>query len=72
MGNTEIVAEILRRGVEAGEVREDVAIEHIADLLTEIHLAYADRVMIVDAPLDPALSGGILACMLTGALVNRD
>ena len=67
-----LIEEILRRGVEAGEVRADVAIEHIADLLSEIHLAYSDRVVIDDAPLAPALSDGILACMLTGVLVNRD
>ena len=67
-----LIEEILSRGVEAGEVRVDVAIEHIADLLTQIHLAYSDRVVIEDAPLDPALSEGILACVLTGVLANRD
>ena len=67
-----LIEEILRRGVEAGEVRVDVGIDHIADFLTEIHLAYSDRVVIDDASLDPSLSEGILACMLTGVLVNRD
>jgi len=63
-----LIHQILLRGVDAGEVRRDVEIAHMADLLTAIHLAYTDRVVIHDAPLDPALSDGILACMLTGVL----
>ena len=64
----QLIREILRRGVRVGEIRRDVAIEHMADLLTEIHLAYADRVVIEDAALAPSLSEGILECMLTGVL----
>ncbi len=66
-----LIEEILRRGAEAGEVRADVRVEHMADLLTEIHLAYTDRVVIDDGPLDPALSEGILACILTGVLSDQ-
>jgi len=66
-----LIEEILRSGAEAGEIRADVEIEHMADLLTEIHLAYTDRVVIEDAPLDPTLSEGILACILTGVLSDR-
>jgi len=43
----------------------------MADLLTEIHLAYTDRVVIEDAPLKPALSNGILECILTGVLDDQ-
>jgi AcrR family transcriptional regulator len=67
-----LIEEILRRGIEAGEVRTDIELDHIADLLTTIHLAYSDRVVIEDAPLDPALSDGIVACVLTGILSARD
>jgi AcrR family transcriptional regulator len=63
-----LIREILRRGARSGEVRADVQIDHMADLLTEIHVAYTDRVVITGAPLDPALSEGILACMLRGVL----
>ena len=63
-----LIEEILRRGVEQREVRLDVDVEHMADFLTAIHLAYSDRVVIEDAPLDPALSAGIVSCMLTGVL----
>ncbi len=66
-----LIEEILRAGVEAGEVRCDIEIEHMADLLTEIHLAYTDRVVIEDAPLKPALSNGILECILTGVLDHQ-
>ena len=65
-----LIETILRSGAEAGEIRADIEIEHMADLFTEIHLAYTDRVVIDDAPLAPALSDGILACMLTGVLTN--
>ncbi len=63
-----LIGEILRRGASSGEVRADLQIEHMADLLTEIHVAYTDRVVITGAPLDPALAEGILECMLRGVL----
>ena len=66
-----LIEEILRRGVDQGEIRTDVQVEHIADLLTTIHLAYSDRIVIEDAPLDPGLSEGIVACTLTGVLSAR-
>ena len=63
-----VIEEILRRGVECGEVRADVEVSHMVDLLTEIHLAYTDRVVISGAPLPPSLVRGVLACMLRGVL----
>jgi TetR/AcrR family transcriptional repressor of uid operon len=67
-----LIEEILRRGARSGEVRADVQIEHMADLLTEIHIAYTDRVVITGVPLDPALTEGILECMLRGVLCNSE
>ena len=67
-----LIEEILRLGVRSGEVRADVEIEHMADLLTEIHVAYTDRVVITGAPLDPALTEGILECMLRGVLCHSE
>jgi len=64
----QLIEEILRRGTRAGEVRADVEIGHMADLLTEIHVVYTDRIVITGAPLDPALAEGILECMLRGVL----
>jgi AcrR family transcriptional regulator len=66
-----LIEEILRRGIEQGEIRRDVAVEHMADLLTAIHLAYSDRVVIEDASLDPDLSEGIIVCMLSGVLARE-
>jgi AcrR family transcriptional regulator len=66
----ELITQILRRGRDAGEVRDDVEIDHMADFLTEVHLAYTDRVVITGAPLDPALVEGVLECML-GAVLSR-
>jgi AcrR family transcriptional regulator len=63
-----VIEEILRRGATSGEVRSDVAIEHMTDLLTEIHLAYTDRVVITGAPLGPSLIEGVLECTLRGVL----
>ena len=63
-----LIGEILRRGVESGDVRVDVEVAHMVDLLTEIHLAYTDRVVISGAPLAPSLVRGVLACMLRGVL----
>ena len=65
-----LIEEILVRGVRSGEVRGDVEIGHMVDFLTEIHLAYTDRVVISGAPLDPSLVEGILECMLRGVLAE--
>jgi len=67
----DLIEEILRRGVAEGEIRTDIEVDHMADLLTTVHLAYTDRVVIEDAALDPGLSEGVLACMLTGVLAAR-
>ncbi len=67
-----LIEEILHRGATAGEVRADVQIDHMADLLTEIHLAYTDRVVISGAQLDPTLVEGVLECMLRGVLAQND
>lgn len=66
----QLIVGILRRGLEAGEVRHDVEVDTMADLLTTIHLAYSDRVVIEDAALASSLSEGIVACMLTGVLAT--
>ena len=63
-----LIEEILRRGAELGDVRGDVEVEYMADLLTEIHLAYTDRVVISGERLDVALAEGVLECMLRGVL----
>ncbi len=59
---------ILRRGVESGEVRPDLCVEHMADFLTEIHLAYTDRVVVTGAPIASGLARAIPECMLRGVL----
>ena len=63
-----VIEQILRRGVDSGEVRADLELAHMVDFLTEIHLAYTDRVVISGAPLAPSLVRGVLACTLRGVL----
>ncbi len=53
-----------------GEIRADVEIGHMADLLAEVHLAYTNRVVTEDAPLEGVLSKGVLDCILTGVLAD--
>jgi AcrR family transcriptional regulator len=67
----QLISQILQRGAQAGEVRADVPTEHMADLLTEIHLAYTDRVVISGAPLDARLAEAVLECMLRGVLAQN-
>jgi AcrR family transcriptional regulator len=64
----ELITQILRRGRAAGEVRPDIAIDAMADFLTEVHLAYTDRVVITGAPLADDLVQGVLDCMLGAVL----
>jgi AcrR family transcriptional regulator len=67
-----LIEGILQRGVESGEVRSDLGVEHMADFLTEIHLAYTDRVVVTGAPIPPGLAEAIPECMLGGVLCHSE
>jgi AcrR family transcriptional regulator len=60
-----LVEEILRRGVAAGEVRSDLEVAHMADLLTEIHFAYANRQLLTGIPVPDALAQDLVEGMLS-------
>ena len=62
----DLTTEILKAGVEAGEVRVDLPIEAMADLLTEIHFAFANRQLHTGQAVEHAEA--ISACMLGGVL----
>ena len=64
-----LAAENLRRG--GRPVREDLEVSHMADFLTEVHIAYTDRIVITGAPLEDSLSETVLGCML-GAVLRND
>lgn len=60
-----VVQAILERGAVRGEVRTDVAAEHLADLLTEIHFAYANRQLLSGVPIPADLASDVVEAMLS-------
>lgn len=63
-----LIAEILENGVSRGEVRVDVALDHMVDLITQVHLAYTTRAVRSGAPLDRGLVSALTACLLHGII----
>ncbi len=61
-----LLGDILRRGIEVGRVRSDLPIEHMADLLTEIHFAYANRQLLSGTRVDADLADSLVEGMLGG------
>jgi AcrR family transcriptional regulator len=64
----QVIQEILERGVAADEVRSDLPVDHMADLLTEIHLVYANRQLLTGVALEPARAESLVASMLDGVV----
>ena len=64
----ELIENILRRGVEAGDVRSDLRVEHMADLLTEIHFAFANRQILTGIAIEPEHAAALADCMLGGVM----
>ena len=61
-----LIEQLLDRGVAEGEVRTDLPVDHLADLLTEIHLAYANRQILTGRLVDARLAENVAACMISG------
>lgn len=59
-----LIEQILRRGSEAGEVRTDVPVEHMADLLTEINFVYTNRQLHTGLAIGSALAEDVARCMV--------
>jgi AcrR family transcriptional regulator len=67
---TRLVEEILRRGVEAGEVRIDVSVEHMADLLTEINFVYTNRQLHTGMAIGLELAEDVARCMSAAVMAR--
>ena len=64
----ELIENILRRGIEAGEVRADLSVEHMADLFTEVCFAYANRQIFTGMAVEAERGETIAACILEGIM----
>ena len=62
----QLVAGILAIGVDRGEVRSDLPVEHMADWLTEIHFAYANRQILKGTAIESQFAHSIVEGMLGG------
>ncbi len=69
---TQLIEQILHRGIEAGHVRSDLPVEHMADLLTEINFTYANRQLISGIAIEPDRVEALTACMLDGVMRHPD
>lgn len=67
-----LVEEILRRGVEAGEVRIDVSVEHMADLLTEINFVYTNRQLHTGRAIAGELAEDVARCISAAVSAQTD
>ena len=67
------IAACLQHGVDAGQVRLDLPVEAMADAVTEIHLAYAERVVSgTEKPNAQQLSLDAFECLLFGICNKED
>ena len=66
----ELIVWILRRGIEAGEVREDIRVDHMADLLMEINFVYTNRQLHTGMAIGDGLAEAVSRCLF-GAVSIR-
>jgi len=59
----DLIVQILRRGIAAGEVRADIPVEHMADLLTEINFVYTNRQLHTGMAIGSQLAENISLCL---------
>ena len=64
----DLVQGLLRSGVERGEIRADLPVEHMADLLTEVHLSFANRQILTGNPVGVDAAEALATCMIEGVL----
>jgi AcrR family transcriptional regulator len=67
----QLIEAMLREGIEAGEVRDDLPVTHMADLLTEIHFVYANRQLITGTAVEPVFAASLVESMLGGVMRPR-
>ena len=68
----DLIKKILRRGVEAGEVRSDLPIDHMADLLTEINFVYTNRQLHTGRAVKAELLEDVARCMSAAVMRPRE
>ena len=68
----ELVAGLLEAGVARGEIRGDLPVAAMADLLTETHFAFANRQILSGNAIEPERIEAIVACILDGIRTRRD
>ena len=67
------IAQCLQSGIETGEVRLDLSVDAMADAVTEIHLAYVERVVSgTEMPNAERLSLDAFECLLFGICLKGD
>ena len=64
----ELIGSVLRAGVESGEIRTDLPLEHMADLLSEVHLSFANRQILTGDPVSADAAEALATCMVEGVL----
>ena len=65
--------ECLQCGIDSGEVRLDLPVDAMADAVTEIHLAYVERIVSgTESPNAERLSLDALECLLFGICLKDD
>jgi len=67
------IGQCLECGIESGEVRLDLPIDAMADAVTEIHLAYVERIVSgTEKPNAQRLSLDAFECLLFGVCVQQE
>jgi len=61
-----LLADLVRRGRQHGSLRNDLPAAHLTDVLTELHLSYANRQILTDAAVPPRLAASVIAALLDG------
>ncbi len=68
----QVVVEVLARGVRAGEVRTDLELERMADVITEVCVCFGERLLESDhASGEMELLDAIIETLLHGVVVQR-
>jgi AcrR family transcriptional regulator len=68
-----VVAEALERGVRAGEVRTDLSLSNMAEVITEICVRFVDRLLASDLSDEgPGVRDAVIETLLHGVVVHGD
>lgn len=68
----DLMREILRTGVERGDVRDDLDVDDLAHVVSEVFLAYADHIIQGDSALGERRIEAIVETLLHGFIVSAN